>query len=66
MHKDEATVELNRLILPPDYSHSIPNGNSQVQVDLEEQCVGSQRISSREASVPRGEGNSGMGARVPM
>jgi len=64
-HRDEATVELNRLILAPDYSHLISNGNPQAQADMEEQRIGTQWVSCRKASVASGEGNPVMGMRVP-
>jgi hypothetical protein len=40
-HKDEPTVELSRIIPPPDYSHLIQNGNSLQAVDVHQQGYGS-------------------------
>jgi len=34
-HKDEATVELSRVIPPPGYSHLIDNGNPEAPIDME-------------------------------
>ena len=63
-HRDEATVELTRVIPPPDYSHLVSNDSPQTQVNMEEQCVGAQWIPNREVLVPCGSRDSGMGARI--
>jgi hypothetical protein len=64
-HKDEATVELNRLVPLADYSHFILNGNPEAKVNMEERGIGAQQVPSRKASIPGGQGNSVMGAGVP-
>jgi len=63
-HRDELTVELDRLVPPPDYSYLINNGGPQEEVDMEEQCVGTQRVSSGETPIASCEGNFSMGAAV--
>ena len=63
-HKDEVSVELNRVILPPDYSHLYRNGSPAKTPDLHEQCVGSQQLESGEASIPSGQANPRMVPRI--
>lgn len=53
------------MILPPYYSHTINNGGHQVAVDIEEHCIGAQRLQSRQPLVGSGEGNPVMGAGIP-
>jgi hypothetical protein len=60
--KDEATVELSQLISLPDYTHLIPNGGHQAQVNMEEQCTGTERIESRETPISRSKRHPSMGA----
>jgi hypothetical protein len=64
-HRDEVTVELNRLTPPPDYRHLINNGGPQEEVDLERRSFVSQQIEDREASVPSGQEHSDMAIRIP-
>jgi hypothetical protein len=61
-HKDQATVELYRLIPLPDYTHLIPNGGHQAQVNMEEKCTGTERIESRETRISRSKRDPSMGA----
>ena len=43
-HKDEPTVELTWLIPPPDFSSLIENDGPQAQIDMKEQCAGTQQV----------------------
>ena len=63
-HRDEVTVDLGRVIPPPDYSHLIQNGCPSETVDIHQQCVSPQQLEDRETSVPGSEANSRMVPRV--
>jgi len=64
-HREEAKVDLYWLILPPYYSHTINNGGHQVEVDIEEHCIGVQRLQSRQPLAASSGGNPVMGAGIP-
>jgi len=51
-HKDEDTVELNRVLLPPDYRHLVQDGNPTETVDVQQQSAGTQPLKGRETPVP--------------
>jgi len=51
-HRDEATVELNRLILRPNYCNFLYNGSSQEMVDIHQQGASAQQLKGREAPIP--------------
>jgi len=55
-HRDEVSVELNRVIPAPDYSHLIQNGSSEETLDVYQQSAGTQQLEDREASIPSGKG----------
>jgi len=64
-HLDEATVELNRLVPPPDYSHLVQDGNSSQTIVVHQQGTGSQQLQGRETAVPSGKAYPRMVPRVP-
>ena len=63
-HRGEATVELNRVIPPPDYSHLIRNGGPSETVDVRQQGIGPQQLDSGEAPVPSGQASSKVVPRI--
>jgi len=64
-NRDEATVELNRSIPPPDYSHLIEDGSPQEKADNRQQGSGSQQLKGRETPFPSGKGYPRMVPRIP-
>jgi len=64
-HKDEASVELNRLIPPPDYSHLVQDGGPKKTIDIHQQGAGTQWLEDRETQIPSGKGYPRMVSRVP-
>jgi len=63
-HRDEPTVELNRLIPPPNYSHLIQDGGPSQEVDVHQQGAGSQQLEGRETPIPGGKAYPRMVPRV--
>jgi len=63
-HKDEATVELSRIIPPPDYSHLIQNDGPSQTIDVHQQGAGSQQLEGRETPIPSGKAYPRMVPRI--
>jgi hypothetical protein len=63
-HRDEATVELNRTIPPPDYSDLIQDGGPSQTIDVDQQSAGSQQLQGRETPIPSGKAYPRMVPRI--
>jgi hypothetical protein len=64
-HRDEATVELYRIILLPDDSQVLNNGGNQQVIDIWQQSPAAQQLESGETLIPYGKGYPRMVPRVP-
>jgi len=64
LHKDETTVELSRIIPPPDYSHLIQNDGPSQTIDVHQQCAGSQWLEGRETPILSGKAYPRMVPRI--
>jgi len=63
-HRDEVSVELNRLIPPPDYSHLVRNDGPSKTIDVHQPGSGPQLVESAEGSIPNGKDCPRMVSRV--
>jgi hypothetical protein len=64
-HRDEVTVEINRIILQPDYSHLVQDGGPSQTVDVHYQDVGFQPLQGRKTPIPSGKAYPRMVPRIP-
>jgi hypothetical protein len=55
-HKDEVSVELNRMIQSPEYSHLVQNGSPKETFDIHQQGTSTKQLEDKEAVIPCGKG----------
>ena len=63
-HRHETTVELNRVIPPPDYSHLVQNGGPSKTTHVYQQGTGTQQYKDRKTPIPSGKAYPRMVRRI--
>jgi len=64
-HRDEATVELNRVVSPYDYNNLIRDGSPKEMIDIQKQGASAQQFEDRETPISSGKGYLRMVPRIP-
>ena len=63
-HRDEASVELIRVIPPPDYSHLVHNGGPSKMADIHQQSTGTQHHEGRKTPIPGDKASTSIVPRI--